>query len=172
MFLRRISILILLLISWMVNAEDATHSGRWHSSQGHEAVRNATLLNDITDPTYSFELTTTRSVEIFLDTSSDTDAYLYLFRVFRDYQLILIDEDDDDSSGNTDARINAENLQPGKYIVVATTRNSGKTGDYAIELTTSCGYDDQDLTKTGFGRCGMFEHSWSADDVRYSSKDN
>ena len=82
---------------------------------------------------FTFTLNSETSVTIDLE-SSQFDAYLYLY----DEDGRLSREDDDSGSG-TSARIQ-ESLLPGRYVIEATSRESGETGSFNLtlsELSTS-----------------------------------
>lgn len=78
---------------------------------------------------YVFELNEALEVQIDLS-SNDFDTYLLL----KSSTGILLDENDDLASGNTDSRIEAR-LDAGTYRIVVTSYAFGATGHYELNLT-------------------------------------
>lgn len=98
-----------------------TANGTWASSctSLHRSGRYARY--------YVFTLTATTSVQI--DLSSGVDPYLYLLA--SNGQTVLAQ--DDDGGGNRNARI-SRSLEPGTYVIEATTDSSRRTGSFTLSL--------------------------------------
>ena len=79
---------------------------------------------------FTFDLNVDADVTITLE--SDEDAYLYLLEGEAESGTVLYEDDDTDG---TDSRIRTT-LQPGRYIVEATTYDIGATGDFRISVET------------------------------------
>ena len=79
---------------------------------------------------FTFDLNVDADVTITLE--SDEDAYLYLLEGEAESGTVLYEDDDTDGR---DSRIRTT-LQPGRYIVEATTYDIGATGDFRIGVET------------------------------------
>lgn len=106
---------------------NATTSGAWTSActSTHRSGRYARY--------YAFTVTETVSFRADLSSSS-TDAYLYLMSGSGTNGTVLAS--DDDSGGGNSARI-TRTLLPGTYTIEATTYFSGRTGSFALGVSTS-----------------------------------
>ncbi len=101
-------------------------NGSWTSSSGQS-------YTDTGNPSYQFEVTETGSVQI--DLTSSVDNYLYLL----DSNGVLIDQNDDSGGdGNGGDGTNAQliiTLDPGLYIVVAATYDTGQVSSFSLSVT-------------------------------------
>lgn len=106
---------------------NATTSGTWTSActSTHRSGSYARY--------YAFTVTETVSFRADLSSSS-TDAYLYLLSGSGTNGTVLA-SDDDSGDGNS-ARI-TRTLLPGTYTIEATTYSAGRTGSFALGVSTS-----------------------------------
>ena len=140
------------------NAFAETFLGNWNSSQGKTSVASAIQANslqDIVDGQYAFELTDQANVIINLN--SPEDPYLFLLSTDNNNQIQQIAYNDNGPGLGSNSQI-TQTLDPGKYIIVATTYLPQKNTDYQLTVTFSSSFDDY-----------IYSGAWSDSDARYSS---
>ena len=140
------------------NAFAETFLGNWNSSQGKTSVASAIQANslqDIVDGQYAFELTDQTNVIINLN--SPEDPYLFLLSTDNNNQIQQIAYNDNGPGLGSNSQI-TQTLDPGKYIIVATTYFPQKNTDYQLTVTFSSSFDDY-----------IYSGAWSDSDARYSS---
>ena len=86
---------------------------------------------------YTFTLSQASTATITLTSEAVPDTYLYLLEgAGRDGAVLYENDDIDTAGGNSGSRI-SESLPAGSYTIVATTFNTGQTGDFRLEALVS-----------------------------------
>ena len=115
---------------------DGSLSGEWSSgcvSESRLVDANRPRDGNYYAHYYTFSLGATSHVSITLE--SNTDTYMYLLSMIGGQKSIIAYNDDiNAAAGNFNSRI-AEALEPGDYIVEATTYESAATGEFTLTVS-------------------------------------